>query len=597
MAREFGCVGVVGLGTMGAGIAEVIARNGVRVVGVEVDQESIERARGHLEHSTERALAGGKLDASGRAALLDRISFTTSLADLADVDLVIEAIPESLELKAEVFTELEQVCRPEVILASNTSSLSVTEIGVHTGRPGKVIGLHFFNPAPVLKLVEIVRTVVTEPDVVADVEAFARSLGKEPVVIGDRAGFIANALLFGYLNHAASMYESKYATREDLDAAMRFGCGYPMGPLALLDLIGLDTAYEILETMYRQSRNRLHAPTPVLRQMIAAGLRGRKSGRGFYTYDGLDSPIVVPDALTPIGAVVDSSTRDVQRVGVVGTGTMATGIAEVFAKKGFDVVLRARSADKATLALSAVGKSLDRQVVKGRLTEDDRAAVLGRIAGVVEFDELADCDLVIEAVAEELSVKQAVFGALDEVVKPGAVLATTTSSLPVIECAAATSRPGDVVGLHFFNPAPVMKLVEIVQTISTAEDVIATARAVCQRVGKHPVHCADRAGFIVNALLFPYLNDAVKMVEAHYANADDIDTAMKVGCGLPMGPFELLDVVGLDVSLAIERTLYYEFRDAGFAPAPLLEHLVTAGRLGRKTGKGFRDYLASPKAG
>jgi len=590
VAREFGCVGVVGLGTMGAGIAEVLARNGVRVVGVEVDQESIERARGHLSHSTERALAGGKLDAEGRAALLDRISFTTSLADLGDVDLVIEAIPENLELKAKVFTELEQVCRPDVILASNTSSLSVTEIGVHTGRPGKVVGLHFFNPAPVLKLVEIVRTVVTEPDVVTDVVAFARSLGKEPVVIGDRAGFIANALLFGYLNHAASMYESKYATREDLDAAMRFGCGYPMGPLALLDLIGLDTAYEILETMYRQSRNRLHAPAPVLRQMITAGLLGRKSGRGFYTYDGPDSPNVVADSLTPAGSVADSSTRDVQRVGVVGTGTMATGIAEVFAKKGFDVVLRARAEDKAAAALAAVGKSLDRQVVKGRLSADDRAAVLGRIAGVVEFDELADCDLVIEAVAEELSVKRAVFGALDEVVKPGAVLATTTSSLPVIECAAATSRPGDVVGLHFFNPAPVMKLVEIVQTIATAEDVIATARSVCERVGKHPVHCTDRAGFIVNALLFPYLNDAVKMLEAHYANADDIDTAMKVGCGLPMGPFELLDVVGLDVSLAIERTLYYEFRDAGFAPAPLLEHLVTAGRLGRKTGKGFRDY-------
>ncbi len=590
MAREFGCVGVVGLGTMGAGIAEVIARNGVRVVGVEVDQESIERARGHLSHSTERALAGGKLDAAARDALLDRITFTTSLADLGEVDLVIEAIPENLSLKAEVFTELEQVCRPDVILASNTSSLSVTEIGVHTGRPGKVVGLHFFNPAPVLKLVEIVRTVVTEPDVVSDVEAFARSLGKEPVVIGDRAGFIANALLFGYLNHAASMYESKYATREDLDAAMRFGCGYPMGPLALLDLIGLDTAYEILETMYRQSRNRLHAPAPVLRQMITAGLLGRKSGRGFYTYDGPDSPNVVSDSLTPVGSVMDSSTRDVQRVGVVGTGTMATGIAEVFAKKGFDVVLRARSAEKASAALAAVGKSLDRQVTKGRITSEARSSVLGRIVGVVEFDELADCDLVIEAVAEELSVKRAVFGALDEVVKPGAVLATTTSSLPVIECAAATSRPGDVIGLHFFNPAPVMKLVEIVQTIATSEDVIATARAVCQRVGKHPVHCADRAGFIVNALLFPYLNDAVKMLEAHYANADDIDTAMKVGCGLPMGPFELLDVVGLDVSLAIERTLYYEFRDAGFAPAPLLEHLVTAGRLGRKTGKGFRDY-------
>ncbi len=590
MAREFQCVGVVGLGTMGAGIAEVIARTGVRVVGVELDEESIERARGHLEHSTERALTGGKLDEPGRAELLSKITYSTSLADLAEVDLVIEAIPESLELKARVFTELEQVCRPDVILASNTSSLSVTEIGVHTGRPGKVVGLHFFNPAPVLKLVEIVRTVVTEPDVVADVEAFARALGKEPVVIGDRAGFIANALLFGYLNHAVSMYESRYATREDLDAAMRFGCGYPMGPLALLDLIGLDTAYEILETMYRQSRNRLHAPAPIMRQMITAGLLGRKSGRGFYTYDGLDSPTVVSDVETPLAVEVIESTRDVQRVGVVGTGTMATGIAEVFAKKGFDVVLRARTSDKAAAAIGAVRKSLDRQVVKGRLSEEDREAVLGRIRGVVEFDELADCDLVVEAVAEELSIKRAVFGALDEVVKPGAVLATTTSSLPVIECAAATSRPSDVVGLHFFNPAPIMKLVEVVRTISTSEDVVATAAAVCRRVGKHPVHCSDRAGFIVNALLFPYLNDAVKMLEAHYADADAIDTAMKVGCGLPMGPFELLDVVGLDVSLAIERTLYYEFRDAGFAPAPLLEHLVTAGRLGRKTGKGFRDY-------
>jgi 3-hydroxybutyryl-CoA dehydrogenase len=229
-------------------------------------------------------------------------------------------------------------------------------------------------------------------------------------------------------------------------------------------------------------------------------------------------------------------------------------------------------------------------VAKGKLSEEDREGVLGRIALAVEFEELADCDLVIEAVAEDLAVKQAVFGALDDVVKPGAILATTTSSLPVISCAAATSRPSDVVGLHFFNPAPVMKLVEVVRTIATADDVVRTADAICRRIGKHPVHCGDRAGFIVNALLFPYLNDAVQMLEAHYAEADDIDTAMKVGCGLPMGPFELLDVVGLDVSLAIERTLFNEYRDPGLAPAPLLEHLVTAGRLGRKTGKGFRVY-------
>ncbi|MEU0533108.1 3-hydroxyacyl-CoA dehydrogenase family protein [Amycolatopsis tolypomycina] len=588
MARDISTVGVVGLGTMGAGIAEVLARSGLDVVTVELDEAGVARGRGHLEHSTERALSGGKLDAPGRSALLDRIRYGTSLSDLSEVDFVIEAIPESFELKADVFAELDKITRPEVVFASNTSSLSITEIGVHTARPGKVVGMHFFNPAPVLKLVEIVKTVVTEPDVVAEVVEFAERLGKVPVVIGDRAGFIANALLFGYLNHAVRMYEQRYATREDLDAAMRFGCGYPMGPLALLDLIGLDTANEILESMYHQSRNRLHAPAPLLKQMITAGLLGRKTGRGFYTYDAPDSPNVVPaDAVSTVDSVPP---RPVARVGVVGTGTMATGIAEVFAKRGLDVVLRARSLEKAQASVARVKKSLDKAVVKGKLSEEDAALALARITPVTDFEALADVDLVIEAVAEELSVKQAVFAALDEVVRPGAVLATTTSSLPVIECAASTSRPADVVGLHFFNPAPVMKLVEVVSTIATAPDVVATASAVCQEVGKHAVHCGDRAGFIVNALLFPYLNDAVKMLEAHYAGADDIDTAMKVGCGLPMGPFELLDVVGLDVSLAIQRTLYNEFREEGFAPAPLLEHLVTAGRLGRKTGKGFKDY-------
>ncbi|MGK3206514.1 3-hydroxyacyl-CoA dehydrogenase family protein [Amycolatopsis sp. MEPSY49] len=588
MARDISTVGVVGLGTMGAGIAEVLARSGLDVVTVELDEAGVARGRGHLEHSTERALSGGKLDPAGRDALLGRIRYGTSLSDLSEVDLVIEAIPESLGLKADVFAELDKITRPEVVFASNTSSLSITEIGVHTARPGKVVGMHFFNPAPVQKLVEIVKTVVTEPEVVTEAVAFAERLGKVPVVIGDRAGFIANALLFGYLNHAVRMYEQRYVTREDLDAAMRFGCGYPMGPLALLDLIGLDTAYEILDTMYHQSRNRLHAPAPLLKQMITANLLGRKTGRGFYTYDAPDSPNVVA---SPVVSTVDSvPPRLVSRVGVVGTGTMATGIAEVFAKRGLDVVLRARSLEKAQASVARVKKSLDKAVVRGKLSEEDAASALARITPVTDFEALADVDLVVEAVAEELSVKQAVFAALDEVVRPGAVLATTTSSLPVIECAAATSRPADVLGLHFFNPAPVMKLVEVVSTIATAPDVVATASAVCAAVGKHAVHCGDRAGFIVNALLFPYLNDAVKMLEAHYAGADDIDTAMKVGCGLPMGPFELLDVVGLDVSLAIQRTLYNEFREEGFAPAPLLEHLVTAGRLGRKTGKGFKDY-------
>jgi len=237
-----------------------------------------------------------------------------------------------------------------------------------------------------------------------------------------------------------------------------------------------------------------------------------------------------------------------------------------------------------------VAKSLEKAVQRGKLDEAARDTALGHLTGTTRLDDLAQVDLVVEAVVEDLTVKRALFENLDEICKPGAILATTTSSLPVVECAAATKRPQDVVGLHFFNPAQIMQLVEVVHTVSTAPDVVATAQDLCAKVGKHAVTCGDRAGFIVNALLFPYLNDAVKMLEANYASAEDIDTAMKTGCGLPMGPFELLDVVGLDVALAIQRELYLEFRERGFAPAPLLEHLVTAGYLGRKTGRGFRTY-------
>ena len=224
------------------------------------------------------------------------------------------------------------------------------------------------------------------------------------------------------------------------------------------------------------------------------------------------------------------------------------------------------------------------------MTAEDAEALLGRVTGATTREALADVDLVVEAIAEDLAVKQDLFRDLDRICKPGAILATTTSSLPIIDCAKVTARPQDVIGMHFFNPAPVMKLVEVVHTVSTAPDVTATVQDLCAKVGKVAVTCGDRSGFIVNALLFPYLNDAVRMLEANYASADDIDTAMKTGCGLPMGPFELLDVVGLDVSLAIERELYTEFREPGYAPAPLLEHLVTAGYLGRKTGRGFRTY-------
>lgn len=590
--RDFRTIGVIGLGTMGAGIAEIFARNGYQVVGVELNDDSLARGRQHIDHSTGRAVKRGKLSEEEQAALVGRITFTTDISDVKDADLVLEAVVEQLDVKQDLFRRLDEIVRPEAILATNTSSLSVTEISTATSHPGRVIGLHFFNPAPVQKLVEIVQTVVTEPDVLEDVRALAEKLDKTPVVCGDKAGFIANTLLFGYLNHAVAMYEGHYASREDIDAAMRFGTGYPMGPLALLDLIGLDTAYEILDTMYKQGRDRLHAPRPILKQMVTAGLLGRKTGRGFYTYEAPDSPVVVPDALTPSAEDQAQLKHEISTVGVVGTGTMATGIVEVFAKAGYDVVYVGRSDAKVDGVRASIEKSLDKAIQRGKLEESAKAEVLGRLTGTTKLDDLSGVDIVVEAIAEDLKVKTVLFENLDEICKPGAILATTTSSLPVISLAKATSRPQDVVGMHFFNPAPIMKLVEVVSTVSTSDEVAETTRALCEKLGKVPVSCGDRAGFIVNALLFPYLNDAVKMLEAHYASADDIDTAMKYGCALPMGPFELLDVVGNDVSLAIQRELYLEFREPGFAPAPLLEHLVTAGYLGRKTKRGFRDYTS-----
>jgi len=590
MSRDFATVGVIGLGTMGAGIVEVFARNGLDVVAVEVSPEALEKGQGVLRHSTNRALSGGKLTEQQQIELHDRVRFTSDLGDLADCDLVVEAVPEHLDLKREIFAKLDLIVKPDAILATNTSSLSVTEISVATQNPRRFVGMHFFNPAPVLRFVEVIRTVVTEDDVVEDVKALAQRIGKMPVVIGDRAGFIANALLFGYLNHAVGMFESRYATREDIDAAMQLGCGLPMGPLALVDLIGLDTAYEILDTMYKQGRDRLHAPSPILKQMVTGGLKGRKTGRGFYTYDEAGSSTVVADHLTPVEGVHEGDLRVVRTVGVVGSGTMATGIIEVFAKAGYAVTYVARSEAKVEAVRAAIAKSLEKAVQRGKLTAEDRDAAAGRLNGTTALEDLAHVDLVVEAVVEDLKVKQALFENLDEICKEGAILATTTSSLPVVACATVTKRPQDVVGLHFFNPAQIMKLVEVVHTISTADDVVATAQDLCRAIGKHPVTCGDRSGFIVNALLFPYLNDAVKMLQAHYASADDIDVAMKTGCGYPMGPFELLDAVGLDVSLAIQRELYLEFREPGFSPAPLLEHLVTARYLGRKVGRGFRTY-------
>jgi 3-hydroxybutyryl-CoA dehydrogenase len=280
----------------------------------------------------------------------------------------------------------------------------------------------------------------------------------------------------------------------------------------------------------------------------------------------------------------------IERLGVVGSGIMGSGIAEVAAKAGIEVVLRSRKQETADAMVAGLAKSLAKQVSKGKLSEDDAAAVQGRVSATSDLDALAGSDLVVESVVEDLAVKKQLFAELDRVLKDGAILASNTSTLPVVEMAVETQRPEQVCGVHFFNPAPLMSLVEIVRTLVSSDETVAAARAFAEACGKDPVEVQDQAGFVVNALLFPYLNNAVRLLESGTASRDDIDTAMQGGCNFPMGPLALLDLVGLDTSLAILDALYDEFRDPNYAAVPRLRRMVTAGHLGRKSGRGFYDY-------
>ncbi len=269
---------------------------------------------------------------------------------------------------------------------------------------------------------------------------------------------------------------------------------------------------------------------------------------------------------------------------------MGSGIAEVAAASGYEVVLRSRSQVSANAMVAALDKSLAKQVEKGKRTESDAADIAARVHATTHLGELVEVDLVIESVVEDLSVKKDLFAELDSICKPDTILATNTSTLPVVEMAMATGRPELVCGIHFFNPAPAMALVEVVRPITASDGTVSAALEFAGACGKDPVEVKDQAGFIVNALLFPYLNNSVRLLEQGVATKEGIDAAMKGGCGFPMGPFALLDLVGLDTSLAILDALYEEFRDPNYAAVPLLRRMVTSGQLGRKSQKGFYDY-------
>lgn len=290
------------------------------------------------------------------------------------------------------------------------------------------------------------------------------------------------------------------------------------------------------------------------------------------------------------GSVARMKSLEIKTVGVIGSGIMGSGIAEVISKSGIDVIVRSRSAETAQATKAAIEASLGKQLAKAKITQEQKDSAMSHVSVTSKLEDLANCDLIIESAVEDLATKQELFSQLDKIVKPSCVLSTNTSTLPVIEMAKSTNRPDKVCGIHFFNPAVLMPLVEVVRPITASDETIAFANEFVKACAKDAVQVVDRAGFIVNALLFPYLNNAIAMFEAGTASMEDIDVAMKGGCNFPMGPFALLDLVGLDTSVAILDALHAEFKSATLEPRPMLKKLVEQGKFGRKTKQGFYSY-------
>jgi 3-hydroxybutyryl-CoA dehydrogenase len=477
---------------MGAGIAEVFARAGLDVVAVEIDDALLGAGRKRLENSLGKAVDRGKLAADERDAILERLTFTTDRGELARADLVTEAVPERLDVKASLFGELDRICPARTVLATNTSSLPVTRIATATGRPGRVIGMHFFNPAPVMRLVEVVHTVRTDREVTEAVRALAERCGKTPVVVGDRAGFVANALLFGYLNAAARAAETGQASVSDIDAAIVAACGVPMGPLTLMDLIGLDVCLDVMETMFDETRDQRYAPAPLLRRLVMAGDLGRKTGRGYYRYEaGASEATIAPPAFA-LG-----SSRGAVNVVVVDGGS--------------------RTATAELLARSA------------------RSAAPSSVFAVVTSDEA-----------------------------------------PVTALLAGFERKRDVVGVHV-PKAPRSGVVEVVATSLSDPDAVATVVEHYADSGHTAIACRDRAGYVVDYLVLPHLGDAVRMVDDGYATRDDVDAAMRLGCGYADGPFAMLAAVGADDVRSVLSHLAAATHLPSLAPSPLLDELAALG--------------------
>ncbi|CAA9575748.1 MAG: 3-hydroxybutyryl-CoA dehydrogenase; 3-hydroxyacyl-CoA dehydrogenase [uncultured Thermomicrobiales bacterium] len=553
MSAELTRVGIVGAGTMGAGIAQVAAGAGCEVVLYDIAPEIVERGLERIRAGYDRMVARARLTAEGREAALGRIAVVTTLDALATAEIVIEAAPEDATIKRQLFAELERVCTPDAILASNTSSLSITGIAGGLARPGRGVGMHFFNPAPVLPLVEVIGGAATDPATVDTVVALATRWGKTPVRAGDTPGFIVNRIARAFGGEALRIAAEGTATPAEIDRIVR-AAGFRMGPFELSDLVGLDVGLAVSRALYEQTFGEpRYRPHPMQARMVAAGHLGRKTGQGFYRYEGGER--VADDAVIPFAEVAPLGRP--ASILIAGQGA---------------------AADELALALQGAGQS-----VSTYSTEESTALVNAGIPRARRLrDVLLTTTVAIEATLGPRELKRAYWFELDEMLPPQIPLLALALGHGATELGSWSARPERVIGLGLAGPFASAPLVELARGERTGEAALTRAVAFLRAVGKEVAVVGDPPGQVLIRILSGLINEAAFALDDRIASAADIDTALKLGLNYPAGPIEWSERLGLDRVVTTLDGLHTYYGEERYRVAPRLRRALLAGyaRLG-----------------
>lgn len=551
MSSEITRLGVVGAGTMGAGIAQLAAGAGCEVVLCDVSAEVVERGVGRIWAGFERAVDRGRMTDEAREAALGRIRATTALDELRDAQLVIEAVSEDLGLKRQIFAALARICGPETILASNTSSLSITEIAGGVTRPERVAGMHFFNPAPVMALVEVIGGALTSPEVLDAVAALAERLGKTPVRALDTPGFIVNRVARPFTGEAMRIVAEGIATPQQVDRIVR-AAGFRMGPFELLDLVGIDVNFAVHRAVYEQTFGEpRYRPHRLQAQMVAAGLLGQKSGRGFYRYaDGQRVVEAEADPYAEIGPLSRVAT-----VLIAGHGPLADDLALALQGAGQEVVTYSTE-ESSTLANAGIPRAR-------RLR-----------------DVLMTTTLAIEAVLGPRELKRAYWYELDDSLPPQIPILSLALGQGATELGSWGNRPERVAGIGYAGSFATAPVVELARGLRTSEAALRRAIAFLRRMGKEVAVVGDPPGQVLTRLLSCLINEAAFALDDNIATPADIDTAMRLGLNYPAGPIEWSSRLGLEAVVTTLDGLHAYYGEDRYRVAPRLRRALHAGRAG-----------------